>query len=99
MQVVSSPVSRIVQIRFTSGEDLLLGLRQGVAEAGVSVNGWQVLDYDGDVLATSVPAPGLPLLLVAGVLLLFATMHIARGIGRVHGLFAKHLLVKTAQYD
>src|SRR5690606_17457611 len=53
----------------------------GVAEAGVSVNGWQVLDYDGDVLATSVPAPGLPLLLVAGVLLLFATMHIARGIG------------------
>ena len=35
MQVVSSPVSRIVQIRFTSGEDLLLGLRQGVAEAGV----------------------------------------------------------------
>ncbi|WP_425463178.1 sensor domain-containing protein [Luteimonas wenzhouensis] len=71
----------------------------GVAEAGVSVNGWQVLDYDGDVLATSVPAPGLPLLLVAGVLLLFATMHIARGIGRFHGKFAKHLLVKSAQYS
>ncbi len=35
MQVVSSAVSRIVQIRFSSGEDLLLGLRQGVAEAGI----------------------------------------------------------------
>jgi hypothetical protein len=32
------------------------------------------------------------------VLLLFATLHLARGIGRLHGLFAKHLLVKSAQY-
>jgi predicted DNA-binding protein with PD1-like motif len=35
VQVVSSAVSRIVQIRFSSGEDLLLSLRQGVAEAGI----------------------------------------------------------------
>jgi uncharacterized membrane protein len=35
---------------------------------------------------------------VGGVLLLFATLHLARGIGRLHGLFAKHLLVKSAQY-
>jgi hypothetical protein len=40
----------------------------------------------------------LPLLLVGGVLLLFGTLHLARGIGRLHGLFAKHLLVKSAQY-
>lgn len=40
----------------------------------------------------------LPLLTVAGVALLFVTLHIARGIGRLHGLFAKHLLVKSAQY-
>ncbi len=40
----------------------------------------------------------LPVLSVIGVALLFATMHIARGIGRLHGLLAKHLLVKTAQY-
>jgi uncharacterized membrane protein len=40
----------------------------------------------------------LPLLFVGGVVLLFATLHLARGIGRLHGLFAKHLLVKSAQY-
>lgn len=41
----------------------------------------------------------LPLLMFAGLLLLFATLHIARGIGQVHGLLAKLLLVKTAQHD
>jgi hypothetical protein len=40
----------------------------------------------------------LPLLFVGGVILLFAMLHLARGIGRLHGLFAKHLLVKSAQY-
>ncbi len=40
----------------------------------------------------------LPLLFAGGVLLLFGTLHLARGIGRLHGLFAKHLLVKSAQY-
>lgn len=40
----------------------------------------------------------LPVLSVIGVVLLFVTLHVARGIGRLHGLLAKHLLVKTAQY-
>jgi hypothetical protein len=30
---------------------------------------------------------------VFGVLLLFATLHLARGLGRLHGCFAKHMLV------
>src|SRR5690606_28579437 len=41
----------------------------------------------------------LALLCAAGVALLFATLHLARAIGRGHGLLAKHLLVKTAQYS
>ena len=41
----------------------------------------------------------LPLVVLAGVLMLFATLHLARGIGRLHGRFAKHLLVKSAQYS
>ncbi|MBJ6983770.1 sensor domain-containing protein [Luteimonas sp. MC1750] len=41
----------------------------------------------------------LVLMLLAGVVLLFATLHLARAIGRGHGLLAKHLLVKTAQYS
>ena len=39
-----------------------------------------------------------PIVFVGGVVLLFATLHLARGIGRMHGLLAKHLLVKSAQY-
>jgi uncharacterized membrane protein len=35
----------------------------------------------------------LPLLMVAGVLLLTALMHVARGVGRLHAAFAKALLV------
>ncbi|GAB3061390.1 sensor domain-containing protein [Stenotrophomonas tumulicola] len=35
-----------------------------------------------------------PLLAVLGVLLLFGTLHLARGIGRLHGRMAKHLLVR-----
>ncbi len=41
----------------------------------------------------------LPVVAVVGVLMLFATLHLARGIGRLHGRFAKHLLVKSAQYS
>lgn len=36
----------------------------------------------------------LPLISVAGVLLLFATLHLARGIGKFHGWLAKQLLVR-----
>ncbi|MUV14064.1 sensor domain-containing protein [Noviluteimonas gilva] len=39
-----------------------------------------------------------PFVFVIGVLLLFGTLHLARGIGKMHGLFAKHMLVKSAQY-
>ena len=48
-------------------------------------------DYD---VATNAPWL-LPLMSVAGVVLLFATLHLARGIGKLHGLLAKHLLVRN----
>ena len=35
-----------------------------------------------------------PLSVAAGVLLLFGTLHLARGIGKLHGAIAKHLLVR-----
>ena len=34
--------------------------------------------------------------LLGGLLLLFVTLHIARGVAHVHGQMAKHLLVKVA---
>ena len=54
---------------------------------------------DGSGLSTSIPLWATPLALAAGVLLLFVSLHLVRGIGRVHGLVAKHLLVRTAQYS
>lgn len=41
----------------------------------------------------------LPLISAIGVLLLFVSLHVVRGLGRAHGSIAKHLLVKTAQYS
>jgi hypothetical protein len=36
-----------------------------------------------------------PLTIAIGLLLLVATMHLARGVGRLHAPLAKHLLVKA----
>lgn len=44
----------------------------------------------------SAPIWSLPLLFACGVLLLFVMLHIARGIGNLHGQLAKKLLVKPA---
>lgn len=44
------------------------------------------------------PGWQLPFLFAIGVLGLFLTLHLARGIGHVHGNLAKHLLVKSAQH-
>lgn len=48
---------------------------------GAHIPGW------GDAIA----------MFVVGFFLLFATLHLVRGIGRLHGAFAKHLLVKSAR--
>ncbi|QNP40018.1 sensor domain-containing protein [Lysobacter solisilvae (ex Woo and Kim 2020)] len=60
----------------------------GVGDAGVWIDGVQIADWS---------TWQLPLLFVAGGLLLFATLHLARGIGYLHGQLAKHMLVKSAQ--
>ena len=53
-----------------------------------------VLDLGGAELGL-LPWAG-PLVFLGGVLLLFATLHVARGVAHVHGQLAKHLLVKAA---
>lgn len=40
----------------------------------------------------------LPFSMLGGVLLFFVMLHLARGVGWMHGHVAKHLLVKTAGY-
>jgi len=51
----------------------------------VDVVGWGV---------TGAEPWALPLLSLLGALLLFATLHLARALGHLHGLMAKHLLVR-----
>ncbi|MEN1956254.1 sensor domain-containing protein [Luteimonas sp. MJ204] len=67
----------------------------GIGDAWLHSNHVVLYGVDG------VPVEGALLLpmLLGGVLLLFATLHLARAIGRGHGLLAKHLLVKTARYS
>ncbi len=54
--------------------------------------GW--LAFSSDVEVTGQPYQ-MPFVFLGGVLLLFATMHLARGIGRLHGQLAKHMLVQA----
>ncbi|WP_133499819.1 sensor domain-containing protein [Cognatilysobacter terrigena] len=39
---------------------------------------------------------GLPFVFVGGIVLLFATLHLARGVGKLHGQIAKTMLVKSS---
>jgi uncharacterized membrane protein len=71
----------------------------GYATMNQNYDGWSVLGMENGVLGTSLGYVSLPLVFIAGVLLLFATLHLARGIGYLHGQFAKHLLVKSSQYS
>ena len=64
---------------------------------------WAFGDFDHRLVTMSwgygehVPTMGDALVLfVAGVLLLFATLHLVRGLGRLHGLIAKSLLVSRS---
>ena len=54
--------------------------------------------YDNWDVSSMMYAWQYPFCLAFGIVLLFATLHLARGLGKVHGIFAKHMLVKNAQY-
>lgn len=49
-----------------------------------------------DVTITGADPWTWPLWMLAGVVLLFVTLHVARGVGYMHGQLAKHLLVKSS---
>lgn len=71
----------------------------GYAAVSHDFDGWMILGYENGILGSSFGLFWMPLLLVVGVLLLFGTLHLARGVGFLHGHLAKHLLVKSSQYD
>lgn len=80
-----------------AGITVSLGLVVGsiaglLLEAGVGTGG---ISLDHEIYFAPTPALA-PFVLVLGVLLLTAVMHLVRGIGRAHGTLAKHLLVARA---
>src|SRR5690606_6147835 len=74
-------------------------LAVGLAFVLAPIVSWTGL-ADGWMRANDIVLVGIDDVMLEGwELLLFATLHLARAIGRGHGLLAKHLLVKTAQYS
>ena len=66
------------------GGPLLLGF-------GAFDNWW----LDNWEVSTTLAPWQMPVVFLGGVVLLFTTLHLLRGIGAVHGTIAKHLLVKA----
>ena len=80
----------------TVGMSLAIGLIIGPFVHLLSDHGSGiVMSMNGDVY-WSMPYWMMPFMVLAGVLLLFIMLHLARGIGQLHGQLAKHLLVKAA---
>ena len=63
--------------------------------------GLGVISVDGVVVGWGLdflpPAIGIPLTILAGIVLLFSMLHLARGVAALHGAIAKRLLVESAQ--
>jgi hypothetical protein len=58
-----------------------------------------LVQIDGD-FTVEYPHPALlPLIAFLGIVLLTITLHLARGLGNLHGLLAKNLLVSTSRTD
>ena len=65
----------------------LFGAFDGWSMSGGGMGYWEP--------STMLGAWELPIVFACGVVLLFATLHLLRGIGRMHGAIAKQLLVKA----
>ena len=81
-----------------------LSVSLGLVVGSAAHIGWHLglVDFDASIMVEPqwlLTPWGAPLLLLAGVVLLFAFLHGARGIGRLHASIAKQLLVKSAADD
>ena len=68
----------------------------GDVRLNTDVGGFLSFDILDGALATTMGWWSLPLMFVLGTLVLFALLHLARGVAYLHGQFAKHLLVRSA---
>jgi uncharacterized membrane protein len=75
-----------LSIAMIAGPFALVLAQFGVIEGGIYLDGQSVVP----------PLVMMPLALLLGIVLPFAVLHLARGVGRLQGALAKHLLVKSA---
>lgn len=68
----------------------------GDVRLNTDVGGFLSFDILDGALATTMGWWSLPLMFVLGTLVLFALLHLVRGVAYLHGQFAKHLLVRSA---
>ena len=74
----------------------LLSVAAGCIAAPVTTAlGWPAWITIGNTYVDAGPVWLWPLWMAVGVIVLFATLHLARGLGHVHAQLAKHLLVKS----
>lgn len=83
-------------VYFTAAVTLLALSAGFIAAPVIALLGWVGWIPAGEVDVQGVNAWALPLVFVGGVVLLFATLHLARGVGWLHGQIAKNLLVKMS---
>jgi hypothetical protein len=81
-----------------------LSVSLGLVAGSAAHLGWHLglVDFDATIMVEPqwlLTPLGAPLLLLAGIVLLFAFLHLARGVGRLHAAIAKQLLVKSAADD
>ncbi|MBA8886901.1 putative membrane protein [Dokdonella fugitiva] len=75
-----------LSIGMIAGPFALVLAQFGVIEGGIYLDGQSVVP----------PLVIMPLALLLGIVLPFAVLHLARGVGHLQGALAKHLLVKSA---
>ena len=84
-------------IYFTIAVTLLSVSLAFIGSPFVKVFGLNVINMDVDGFSYYGPGwAGTIALCLAGIVLLFATLHLVRGIGHLHGQIAKHLLVPSS---
>ncbi|HEY6942986.1 sensor domain-containing protein [Dokdonella sp.] len=79
-------VGIVLSVAMIAGPFALLLAQFGVVEGGIYLDGDSVLP----------PIAAMPVALLLGIVLPFAVLHLARGVGRLQGALAKHLLVKSS---
>jgi hypothetical protein len=69
----------------------------GFATGDMTTDAWNLLHVRLLAVDTTLGGGGMAVCLLAGIVLLFAMLHLARGIGYLHGMLAKHLLVAPSR--